>query len=158
MSSLMIEWLNTPVIIIVVIAIGTLLWKAIRWTSNVDNNLSSLTENVKEIREDIKKLFSALPPATVAGASPLHLTEFGERIAASLDADGWASELAPKLSPEVKGKEPFEIDEFCRNYVQTRLTEEWRRRVAICAYEVGIDKDGVEKVLTVVLRDKLLQP
>ncbi len=158
------EWLNTPQIIIATVALLSLLggfvfflWRVARWTGNVDNMLSSLTDNVREIRADIKKLFSALPPVPVVGSSPLRLTEFGEKIAASMNAKEWASGLKPGLLSEVEGKEPFEVDEFCREYVQKRLTDEWRRGIAKCAYEFGIDKDGVEKVLAVVLREELLQ-
>ena len=158
------EWFDTPQVIVASVALLSLvggfiylLWRVARWTGSVDNKLSSLTENVREIRADIKRLFSALPPLPVAGSSPLRLTEFGEEIAASMNAKEWASGLKPELLPEVEGKEPFEVDEFCRDYVQKRLPDEWRRKIAECAYEFGIDKDGVEKVLTVVLREELLQ-
>ena len=158
------EWLNTPQVIVASVALLSLLgglvyllWRVARWTGSVDSTLSDLTENVREIRADIKRLFSALPPPPVVGSSPLRLTEFGEEIAASMNAKEWASGLKPELWPEAAGKEPFEVDEFCRDYVQKKLPEEWRRKIAKCAYEFGIDRDGVEKVLTVVLREELLQ-
>ena len=157
------EWFDTPQVIVASVALLSLvggfiylLWRVARWTGSVDNKLSSLTENVREIRADIKRLFSALPPP-VAGSSPLRLTEFGEKIAANINAKEWASGLKPELLPAVEGKEPFEVDEFCRDYVQKKLPEEWRRKIAKHAYEFGIVKDGVEKVLTVVLREELLQ-
>ena len=160
----MIEWFDTPQVIVASVALLSLVggfiylvWRVARWTGSVDNKLSSLTENVREIRADIKRLFSALPPLPVAGSSPLRLTEFGEEIAANMNAKEWASGLKPELLPEVEGREPFEVDEFCRDYVQEKLPEEWRRKIAKYAYEFGIDKDGVEKVLTVVLREELLQ-
>ena len=92
----------------------------------------------------------------VAGSSPLRLTEFGERIAADFGAKAWAAGVAPQLRAQVKDFEPFEIDEFCNQYVQTKLSEQERRRVARCAYTFGIEAEGVQKVLRVVLRDALL--
>ena len=158
------EWLDTPQVIIASVALLSLLggfiyllWRAARWTGRVDDTLASLTESVREIRADIKKIFSALPPPPVAGSSPLRLTEFGEKIAASMNAKQWAAGLKPELLPEVAGREPCAVDEYCRDYVRSRLSEEWRREIAKGAYELGIDTDGVEKVLTVVLREELLQ-
>ena len=67
------EWLNAPQIIVASVALLSLLgglvyllWRVARWTGSVDNTLSDLTENVREIRADIKRLMSALPPPPVA--------------------------------------------------------------------------------------------
>lgn len=117
-----------------------------------------IKKDIDVIREDIKKILSRLPSTTplVESGSPLRLTEFGEKISASIRAESWAEELAPELLDEVKGKEPFEVDEYCQKYVIERLSKEWERRVARCAYEFGTDQDGIKKVMAVVLRDKLL--
>ncbi len=52
--------------------------------------------------------------------------------------------------------EPFEIDEYCDAYVRNKLDDAWQRQVARCAFDFGIDRDGVLSVLRVVLRDALL--
>ena len=83
--------------------------------------------------------------------------DFGRRISTSIEAEDWANELAPTLLNNVKGEQPFEVDEFCEAYVQEKLDDYWRGRVAGCAYEFGIDKKGVLAVLRVVLRDELLR-
>ena len=57
---------------------------------------------------------------------------------------------------DIKGMEPFEIDNFCQEYVQKKLTDEQMMRVYESAYELASDKEGVLDVLSVVLRDKLL--
>ncbi len=175
----MAEWLNNPVIVLVALAILGLLGKAIYWVAGVDKDRRALKDDaekdrtefkeksekdrseilglIKEIREDIKNIFLRLPPAPVAGSSPLRLTDFGNQISSSIKAEEWANELAPTLLDDVQGKQPFEVDEFCQDYVQQKLSDLWQGKVAGCAYEFGIDKDGVLAVLRVVLRDELLR-
>ena len=112
---------------------------------------------MEEIRKDIKEIFLRLPPVPVAGSSPIKLTDFGEQIAAKIKASEWAQGLAPTIVHEVAGKRPFEIDEFSEEFVTNKLGEQWETRVAGCAYEFGIKRDGVHDVLRVVLRDELIR-
>ena len=74
-----------------------------------------------------------------------------------MKAKPWASDLAPSLRAEVAGKRAFEVDEFRRSFVHLRLNDDLKERVAACAYEFGVDRDDVLKVLQVVLRDELLR-
>ena len=87
----------------------------------------------------------------------MQLTEFGQKIAAWLDAKDWAAQLAPDLVDEATGKQPFQIDEINDRYVQTQLSESLKERVAACAYEFGIDRDSVLSVLRVALRNELIR-
>ncbi len=169
------DWLNTPLIVIAALAAGSALvgvfvfvWKVSRWTSNVDGTLASLKENAerdraafttvaKEVREDIKRILLYLSPRSpIESSSPYRLSEFGEEIAAKLNARGWATQLAPPLLREVENLEPFEVNDFTWEYVANRLSAEWRRHVSVCAYEMGIERAHVEAVLAIVLRDELL--
>ena len=109
------------------------------------------------MRDDIKQIFLRLPPVPVVASSPLQLTDYGEKMADFMRAKPWVSDLAPSLRTEVAGKRAFEVDEFSRNYVQTRLEDDLKERVAACVYEFGVDRDNVLKVLQVVLREELLR-
>ncbi len=153
----MVDWLSTPLIVTASLAVIIAVVKVIRWTATVDHRLEQFTDFAKEVRDDIKQIFLRLPPVPVAGSSPLQLTDFGERMADFMKAKPWASELAPSLRPGVAGKRAFEVDEFSRNYVQMRLNDDLKERVAACGYEFGVDRDNVLKVLQVVLRDELLR-
>lgn len=153
----MADWLNTPLIVTASLAVIYAVVKVIRWTATVDLKLNQFTDFAKEVRDDIKQIFLRLPPVPVVGSSPLRLTDFGEKMADFMKAKPWASDLAPSLQAEVAGKRPFEVDEFSRNYVQTSLNDELNERVAACAYEFGVDRDAVLRVLQVVLRDELLR-
>ena len=122
------------------------------------NDRSEIKAFMEEIRSDIKQIFGRLPaPAPTAGLSPVQLTEFGEKIAAYLEASGWVNNQAAALLNEVKGKEEFEVYQFSLHHAQTGLTPDWQRKVAATAYEFGIEEEGVQRVLAVLLRDKFLQ-
>lgn len=167
------DWLDTglrvitPLGMFAVVAISVYInWRRPRdaslkdqgeWKGGVDADIKNIKEFMKEIREDVKEIFDRLPPRAVTTESPLRLTDLGERIAVHLQARSWAGSLAPTLSDEVGGKQPFQIDEFANAYVHEMLDDDWNVKVASCAYEFGIDKDGVLSVLRIVLRDALLQ-
>ena len=174
----MAEWIDTPVIIIAVLTLLGILWKAASWQGSVNADLSawkastdrdraewkqqaerdrSVTQELmREIRDGIKNIFSRLGPAPVVGKSPLQLTDFGETIAAHVAPYEWAKSLAPTLIDRVEGKQPFQIDEFCDSYVSNELDEHMETLVSSASYQHALSKDGVRSVLRVVLRDELL--
>ena len=160
----MADWFNTPLIVTASLAVLYAVVKVIRWTVTVDLKLDQFAgftkevrEELKEVRQDITQIFLRLPPPPVAGDSPLQLTDFGEKMADFTKAKSWASELAPSLRADVAGKRPFEVDEFSRSFVHGRLSDDMKESVAACAYEFGVERDAVLKVLQVVLRNELLR-
>lgn len=174
----MADWLSTPLIVTTSLAVILAAVKFIRWTATVDSKLEQFSEfagevrqdirelrqdirevrqDVKELRRDITQIFLRLPPPPVAGDSPLQLTDFGERMADFMKVKSWASDLAPSLRADVAGKRPFEVDDFSRSFVQGRLQDDLKESVAACAYEFGVERDAVLKVLQVVLRNELLR-
>ncbi len=112
-------WLTgTPwwVILGLIITILIILFNVGRWTGSVNERLDSLDSRlgsvesiIKEIREDIKQVFGRLPRKPVEGNSPVRLTEYGERISATVNALEWARLQAPDLANDAKGKEELEI-------------------------------------------------
>ena len=168
----MADWLNTPVIVLAVLAVaGTLwgivcfIWKAARWTAKLDageRDFRAFTQEIRgeitTIKEHIIKIFEHIPPPkTIESASPLRLSELGKVISKSLKAAEWAARIAPGLVPEVAGRQPFEIDRFSDQYVETRLDAQDPDWVARQAYESGVTAAAVRAVLRVVLHDELIQ-
>ena len=148
--------LTYGVILAVVTTVGTILWKIFWWVAKIDPLPAGFSELAKEIRGDIKQILSRLPPAPVASASPATLTDYGKKIAERFGASTWASQIAPTIIGRVANKEAFEIDEFCRDYVEKELDNTHVTLVAQVAYEFGIEHQKVRNVLRVVLRDELL--
>ena len=143
--------------LVLLIAVGTLLFKGGKWVGRADERLGTLTSLVGEIRQDIKSLLSRMSPPTVAVDSPLRLTELGEKISAALGAAAWADETADSLHDQVIGKRPDQVQQLCFDYIfnDFRPSEQLETAISVSGYEHGINKEQVLSVLAVVLRDKL---
>jgi len=139
---------------------------AIWWASSINTRvgvLESVTQELKtvteELKTDVKILFSRIAEPATAGASPLRLTEFGEKISHDIDAKVWASTEAPRHIHKVKEFEDFEIHNHCFDYVKQEFKRdrEFARSILRTAYKLSTDSDQVMSVLAVELRDCLFE-
>ena len=129
-----------------------------QWKGKVDSDRASFKEFMKEVRNDIKEMLRRLPSHTLAGGSPLQLTNLGRSISERLGAAALAQDMAPLLQAQIKEKKPYEIQEKCFDYVRHEYEppDEVESLIKTCAYDHGIDLGQVLDVLAVELRDKLL--
>lgn len=142
--------------VIIGLAIAGLVIRLAVWYGAVNADRKNFKEFMEEMRKDVKAILSRLPSPPVSSDSPLRLTKFGTEIAEDIEAQSWAERLAPSLVHELVGKEPFEIDRFCIDYVEN-LGPEWDRKIAKSSYEFGIEESGIKSVLQVVLREEILR-
>lgn len=141
-----------------VIALGFALVGVGIWLGSMQTNISALKEAVKEIKDDIKKIFDRLPSKVADDQSPLQLNDLGKRISIELEASEWARTTALSLYEDQKGKQPYEIQEFCQDFVRKiALTEQLQNKVYNSAYQHGISKGDVLEVMAIELRDELLR-
>lgn len=150
--------LENPLLILAALAVGTVFYKTITWIANVNSDREKFHEFMKEVRDDIKKILGRLHSASVSSGSPIQLTDLGKEISTKLGAHEWAEKAAVELGERVKGKQPYEVQEISFNYVKEEFspTAELETKIGMCAYESGIDRDGVLDVLAIELRDILL--
>lgn len=130
------------------------------WAGSTHKSVKTLEGFMKEVRDDIKEILRKFPSLTVTRSSPLQLTDLGREISEKLKASDWANQTAPHLVASVVGKHPYEIQEFCLEYVASKestISQEMNEKIKTCAFENGIGKDEVLKVLAVILRDVLLK-
>ena len=122
--------------------------------------MAEFRADIKEVRDNVNKILGRLGSDTVAGTSPLRLTEKGQRISARLNAAALAKEIAPRLEARVAGKQPYEIQEICFEYARREYvpSPEVQALIMQCAFDNGIDRDQVLDVLAIELRDLLLPP
>ena len=156
-----------------VVAIGTLIFKLGKWVQSVNNTkdevvpsfkrdldrfMKEMRDERKEFREDIKKLLERLPATPVMGSSPLRLTELGQSMSESLDARAWAERTAQTMVEKVSGMEPYEVQEFCFDYMKSKFnpTDEQEAGIKRCAYDEGLKEKQVRDVMGIELRDALL--
>lgn len=129
------------------------------WTGKVDEHMSSVTTFMDEIRKSIGQILQRLPPVPVASGSALPLTDFGRSISDDLSAKKWVKQIAPALVSKVSDLTEYEVYEFCVKFVKNEFkpNEEQEARLRKVAYDRGIDREKVLEVLTVELRDELLE-
>ena len=153
------NWLDTPLILVAFLAVGSVLVSIGVWVGNVNADRKSFKEFMDEVRNDIKKILARLPAPTIERGSPLRLTDLGRSVADDLDVGKWVVRVAPSLIARVKGKQPFEFQNVCFDYVRDEFEpdEEQLRKMQMSASENGIDLDAVLDVLAVELRDRLLE-
>ena len=145
------------VAVIVSVIVATL--RIGEWKGRVDERLGTFARLAKDIRQDMALILARLSPTTNSD-SPVQLNEIGRVIAGRIDAERWATEIAPTLAAKIEGLQPFQIDQFCRAYVDAEaydaMSPDWRERVGVAAYESGVDRWAVLDVLYVALRERLI--
>ena len=147
---------NNPTVIVgIFVAVAGIFY----WAGSIHKSVHALEGFMEEIRNDIKKIFERLPSSTTGGHSPIQLTDLGKKVSEEIQASIWAEQSAPTLAAQNRGKGHYDIQEFCLKYVQGKsaLSDEMDRRVKSSAYNNGIDKEQVLRVLAVELRNALLE-
>ena len=174
-------WTEAPPIWLVAIGIGiaiialvitaiSITFKVGKWVGGMNTSLTHLGNNLEkfenaikegfsEIREDIKKILSWQSSKTIEAKSPLNLTTIGKDVSKTLGMSSVADKLAPELARHISGKSPYDIQQFCFDYVRDEYEPdpEFDNRIKQHAYQNGLDRDEVLDVLAIELRDRLLK-
>lgn len=140
-------------------AIATLI-KIGEWKGKVDTDRASFKSFMGEVRSKLDKLiFHLIPETVVSSASPTRLTELGKSISELINATELAEQLAVELEKEIAGKSPYEIQEFSNDYMinSFKPSPEQILKFGNCAYEKGVPVESVHRVISIELRDKLLE-
>lgn len=151
------DWENwlTPVLIVAALAMVGAVFRIGKWVGSID----SLKETVETSIMETKKILERLPPSTIAEGSPLTLTELGRLVSKELKAGEWAQETANELILRVQKKEPYEVQQFCFDYVkESRFisSDEFVREMRKIAYNHAVSIEKVEDVLAIELQDALM--
>ena len=167
------DWHTSPVVwigaITAFVIAGRVVFLIGQWKGKVDEAQSAFKRTLDafmvEIRPEIRKIhdriddiFGRLPAVEIGGESPLHLTDLGLRISECLGAGALADELVPSLRTRVAGMSPYEVQEFCFEYTakEYQPAANLEDRIRTCAYENGVKRHQVLRVLAIELRDRLL--
>lgn len=128
------------------------------WYGQVNSDRKRFDQFMEEVRKDIKNIFDRLPPLPTKEASPIRLSEHGERISKDIDAKAWAEKVTHKLIGQTKGMTPFQVQEFSFDHANAFEPDNALLvKMQQSSFETGIDLEGVRRVLGVELRDRLLQ-
>lgn len=155
----MFDLLSDPIwIAFLFIGLGSVVFFSGRWVGHVNSDRQKFHEFMDEIREDVKKILSRLPAYPVSQDFPVRLNELGEEIASELGLAKWARESASQHLGAVRSLNPFEIQDYCCDFLNTRFmpTLEQETMIKECAYENGLKREQVIDVFVIVLRDHLI--
>ena len=137
-------------------------WNVSLWVATIaplPDAFDRLTQEFRalstQMRRDVDETLLRLPPRAFGAAGPARLTVYGTTLGDFVSAKEWAAGVAPSLVDALVGRQPYQIEDLSRDYVATRLEPDMQERVAVCAYEFGIERGVVKSVLSVVLRDEL---
>lgn len=129
------------------------------WKGEVDTDRKNFKEFMARIEKRIDEIFVRLSsPGTVGSASPIQLTDIGEKVAAEINAQAWARDIYDSLADHVSDiTEEFEIYEYAGDFVRTEFEppDEFKRKMKAVAYAHGITVGQIDEVLVVVLRDEI---
>ncbi len=134
-------------------------FKTGEWKGQVDTDRDNFKEFMAEVRKKLDEIFERLPPKTATSESPIKLTSLGKKVSQEIQASGWAKQAASSLISQVENKSHYDIQEFCLEHVkgESVLTEEMDKMVKSSAYNNGIEKGQVLRVLAVELRDAIFE-
>lgn len=150
-------WLAPSISIGTVIALVVTALRAGEWKGRVDTKIEGFEEAIADLTNEVRRVLGLLPSAAIKGGSPLRLTKLGQDISRELNASSWANNVADDVELRMRGKEPYEVQEFCFDYVRVlNLDVEQQRRVNQSAYDHGLPEEEVRRVMALELRDSLL--
>ena len=127
-------------------------------TSSFETIARSVEATLSNIELDLKELSERIPVPIVKGSSRLSLTEFGKEVSREINAKDWARSKSQTLWRELDGKEPYEIHDFCENYVLSEVNvEAIEGSIKRTIYEHGSKRDDLMSLLAIELRDSVLR-
>ena len=156
------EWINEhPGWLIVILTIGGIVFAIGKWVGGMNDFRTTAEGNIKTIQTDIKRILGLLTNTPYSAESPIKLTDLGRTISQELGAADWAQEQVDDLIDQVQGKQPYEIQVFCFEYVTTGKgfmdSRDRSQQVNNSAYSHGLDAGQVLRVVGIELRDALLK-
>ncbi len=122
----------------------------------VDRKIETNSTAINQLRQIV---FTRLNIPSVTSESPLRLSELGKTLSEEIDAGAWVERIADQLKVSVAGKDAYEIQSFCFDYVENtdQYSDQERRIIHKVAYQRGIMAEEIRRVLAIELRDKLLE-
>ena len=133
----------------------------------VEQFIGEMKEEITQVKEQIGKLIPRISVIekqvsimeTTGSNSPRVLNDLGKKVSQYLNASDWAEEQGKRLFNQVKNKEPYEVETFSFEYVDSLAvtSAEFNADIQRGSYENGTTIGGVKVVYAIELRDALLE-
>ena len=129
------------------------------YKGTVEKTLKEIKDSITRIEDRILEIFEKIGPSTTGSISPIGLTDLGRIVSRELDASVWANKKSGEILPRLRGKTPYEIQDFCFHYVRGsdfNPPDDIVQKAQNSAFEHGIAIEQVFRVFAIELRDALL--
>ena len=136
--------------------------------SDLKHNMSGLKSDVGDLKEDISAIKSFVetlktllrPLFDISTASPLKLTDSGEKTAKSIHAYQLAEKYGDRVSLE-KDANAYQIQQACFAFSEkellSQLDKNERQHLEKQAFEQGTNVAHFLKIIGILIRDRVLQ-
>ena len=127
-----------------------------QWKERVEALSSRIVKEISELRHIV---LSSPGRPRVASSNPLRLTAIGKIISKEIAAPAWVDRVSDTLLDQVQGKDAYEVQNFCLEYVESADLDSAAEQRAIhnAAGQPELGANDIRRVLAIELRDKLLR-
>ena len=157
------EWLNSPLIVVAIIAVISAFGTVFVWVGRVNSDregfkvfMERVDGNLQKIADNIAQIVTRI--SVMERGSPIRLNELGKSISEFLDARNWTKDIAGSLHEAMREKSEYEIQQLCFEYFRSEFNpdEDHDRKLKDCAYQNGVPVSVVLDVLALEMRDILI--
>lgn len=122
----------------------------------IDTSVEKINENISNIKTNVAVL--AAGKSVDISQSPTYLNDLGKSISEEIKGKEWAKSIANRHIKEFENVQPYDVQGFAFRYVQKEFkpSEEMLARMKNSAWENGIPIDLILRVLSLELRDAML--
>ncbi len=150
-----------PVWILVLIAVGGIIWKLIGWYNNVNSDREYFHKTLDKLTEKIDRIYErllTLTSKTIGTGSPLTLTELGKEVAEDINAKEISDAVFNRVVKETEDYSAYDIQNKCFDFVRKHweVPSNIDHQIKESAFKRGITKQDVLDVIAIVLRDQIL--
>ena len=158
------QWL---IIAGILLTVGTIIYRTGEWKGTLGSALSTVKKKVEALEQKVDKIYDRFFHIGIShvfsAQSPLSLSDFGKKIAHETNTEEIAHRYIEKVIPYVRGKNDYEVQEFCFAYADVSILTDLREHhhndfnvLSLYAYNNAIPLDDVMRVIGLFLREGVL--
>ena len=136
---------------------------------NIKSNIARLTSSVAGLKSSVAGLESSVAGLKSSVAvlvsqkpvektqSPTRLNDLGKSISKEIQGKEWAKDVAKQNVEQQRGKQPYDVQKFAFEHAyHFNYSQEITERMKQSAWENGVPIEIISRVLSLELRDALL--
>ena len=155
-------------LVAILITLCTIIFGSGKWKGKIETIVSEIKKDLETLTKRVDKIYEVFFERglgkTLESQSPIKLNQLGREIADELDLDSIADIHTLALKAQAENLNPYEIQQLCFRYAQNDLADELQdkapeqfKAISLTAFNKGIPREDVLKIIGVLLRDRILK-